>query len=231
MPPINAHAPGRRPRFSLGGLGGFNYRVCAPPLRSGGGRGGATFSILRTLMNLKILAPIILALFPAISSLSASTNGFHDIATQSRAKFAAAQAGWQRGLAELVIRARPDFRTIASVQRDLQVAYVEQGTVRFRYLLEHDPNRVILTNGVSGLANFAWTDSDTQSLAKVDPSYLLLQKRIATLEKQNDQEPDWPKFRAWFRETFSRNSDYQALLTDFQARQKEVEELLGKYKP
>ncbi|MGP8052443.1 MAG: hypothetical protein ACLQAH_01340 [Limisphaerales bacterium] len=182
-------------------------------------------------MKSRILAPILLAMLFVASQLSASADSFHDIAIQARAKYAAAQESWQRGLAELTIRANPDFREIATVQRDLQVAYVEQSNARFRYLLEHDSSRIILTNGVSQFANFDWTDADTKALAKTDPAYVLLQERITTLEKKNDQESDWPKFRAWFRDTFSKSSDYKNLLADFQAKQKEVEDLLGRYKP
>ena len=191
----------------------------------------STLGIIHTLMKTKSLTPIILAVFFAISPLSASADSFHDIAIQARAKYAAAQESWQRGLAELVTRTDTNFQEIATIQRDLQLAYIEQSTARFRYLLKHDSQRIILTNGVSKFANFEWSDKDTKALTDSDPKYVQLQKRILELETKNDKEPDWPKIRVWFRDTLSKSGDYKTLLSAFQAQQKAVEDLLGGYKP
>lgn len=158
-------------------------------------------------------------------------NSFHEIAQQAHAKYAAAQEIWQRDLAEQTAKANPEFRELATVQRDLQLANIEQKKARFPYLLEHDPSRIVLTGGISKFANFEWTERDTQSLASTSPTYSQLQKKIEALEKQNGIQPDWPKFRTWFRETFSKSDEYKKLLDDFKAEQKEVEDLLGKYKP
>ena len=182
-------------------------------------------------MKATSLTPIILVVFFAISSLSASADSFHDIAIQARARYAAAQESWQRGLAKLVTRTDTNFQEIATIQRDLQLAYIEQSTARFRYLLEHDYQRIILTNGVSQFANFEWSDKDTKALAESDPKYVQLQKRILELKMKNDKEPDWPKFRVWFRDKLSKSGDYKTLFSDFQAQQKAVEDLLGGYKP
>ena len=182
-------------------------------------------------MKSNILAPILLAILFAASSLSARADSFHDIAVHARAKYAAAQERWQRDLAELVKRANPNFEEIAFIQRDLQLAYVEQGNVRFRYLLDHDFHRIILINGVSQFSNFGWTDADSKALSVSAPTYVQLQKRIEVLKKKNDEESDWPKFREWFRDELSKSGDYKTLLSNFQAEQKAVEDLLGKYKP
>lgn len=174
---------------------------------------------------------LLAALLAIVTPFAASADSFHDIATQARTKYAAAQESWQRGLVELVTRTAPNFREIATVERDLQLAYIEQSTARFRYLLEHDSQRIILTNGVSQFANFDWSDKDTKTLLDSDLAYPQLQKKILELQKKNDAEPDWTKFRAWFRDTLSKSEDYKTLLSDFQAKQKAVEDLLGRYKP
>jgi hypothetical protein len=58
-----------------------------------------------------------------------------------------------------------------------------------------------------------------------------LQKRVAALEVKNNEEKDWSKFRAWCRDTLFKSSDYKALLSAFQEKEKEVGDILGKYKP
>ena len=180
-------------------------------------------------MKPNIFATILLGmLLVTAKPFVASADSFHNIATQAWTKYTAAQASWQRGLAELVMWMNPRFREIATVQRDLQLASIERSTARFRYLLEHDPHRIVLTNGVSHFANFEWTDTDTELLTESDPAYAQLQKRIMTLKKKNDEKSDWPEFRAWFRDTLSRSKDYEALLSDFQAKGKAVEDLLGR---
>lgn len=176
-------------------------------------------------------AILLATLLAIVTPLAASADSFYDIATQARTKYAAAQEGWQRGLVELVMQISPNFQEIATVQRDLQLAYIEQNTVRFRYLLEHDSNRIILTNGVSQFVNFEWSDKDTKALIESNPKYVQLQKQIVELEKKNNQELDWPKFRTWFRDALSKSGDYKTLLSDLQTKRKEVEDTLGKYKP
>ena len=176
--------------------------------------------------------PILLAaIFAVVAPLTASADSFYDIATQARTKYAAAQESWQQGLLELVKQTSPKFQAIATVQRDLQLAYIEQNTARFRYLLEHDSHRIILTNGVSQFANFEWSDKDTKALIESDPKYVQLQKQILELEKKNNQEPDWPEFRAWVRDTLSKSGEYKALLSDHQAKRKAAEDIIEKYKP
>ena len=171
------------------------------------------------------------ALVMGLCPLSASADHSRDTAVQAHALYTAAQTAWQRDLADLVTRTNPDFREIATVQRDLQLAYIEQSGVRFKYLLEHDSKRIILTEGVSRFANFDWTDSDTKALEKMDSSYALLQEKVANLKKKNDQQTDWAKFREWFRETLSKSDAYKTLAGNLQAKNKEVMDLLGKYKP
>ena len=162
---------------------------------------------------------------------SANADNFRDAATRARTEYAAAQVKWQTGLAALVAQSKPEFKEIATVQRDLQLSWIEQGTAQFRYLLDHDFHRIVLTNGVSQFLNFEWTDADTKALTKSNPTYDKLQKRIKVLEKKNDEQPDWPKFRVWFHDTLSKSKDYEALLSAFQAKDKEVEDLLQRYKP
>jgi hypothetical protein len=160
---------------------------------------------------------------------AASGDRFTDNAKKARAEYTVAQEKWQRSLAELVIRTHPEFTTVASAQRDLQLAYIELRTARFEYLLEHDPSRIVLTDGLSKFTNFEWSDSDTEVLIEADPSYAALERKVSVLRKENDEQPDWPEFRKYFRNTLLQSNEYQGLLKEFMSRMEEVEALLQSY--
>jgi hypothetical protein len=161
---------------------------------------------------------------------AAGGDRFTEIAKKARAEYTLAQEKWQRGLAELVIRKNPEFAAVASAQRDLQFAYIEARTARFAYLLKHDPSRIVLTKGLSTFSNFEWSDNDTKALIEADPSYAALEGKVSALRKKNDEQPDWPRFREYFRNTLSKSKEYQVLLKEFMSRTKQVEGLLQSYR-
>ena len=111
------------------------------------------------------------------------------------AAYAAAQVEWQRGLAELIIEGRPDFERAAMVQRDLQVAYIKRRTTRFEYLLDQEPSRIVLTQGLSAFLNFGWSDEDTEALVEADPRYAALERSVAELREGNDDHPGLAEFQ------------------------------------
>lgn len=163
-------------------------------------------------------------------SWAGNGDRFIELAKKAQTEYALAQEEWQRGLAELVIRARPEFTAVASAQRDLQLAYIALATARFDYLLQHDPSRIVLTNGLSQFSNFEWSEKDTKILIEADPSYAALERKVSELRRKNDEQPDWARFREYFRTTLSRSNEYQVLLKEFMSRTKQVEALLQSYK-
>lgn len=154
---------------------------------------------------------------------------FTEIAKRARGEYTVVQEQWQRNLAELVIRSNSEFAGVAAAQRDLQLAYIELRTARFEYLLQHDPSRIVLTNGLSQFTNFNWSDKDTKVLVEADPSYAALERKVSVLRKINDEQPDWPRFREYFRNTLSKSKEYEVLLKEFISRTKQVEVLLQSY--
>ena len=162
---------------------------------------------------------------------SASASDFAKTARRAQGTYTTAQIEWQHGLAELVTGKRPDFEAVATIQRDLQVAYLELRTARFEYLLANDPSRLVLTKGLSRFTNFAWSDEDTQTLRQADPGYAALEAKVAALRKRNDDQPDWPSFREYFRNTVVKSKEYQTLLSELTEKQKAAEALLDVSNP
>ena len=137
----------------------------------------------------------------------ASADDLAETAGKIQAAYTSAQLEWHRGLAELVIEKRPDFEAVATAQRNLQAAYLELRTARFERLLAENPSRIVLTRGLPGFTNFIWSDEDTQTLREADPSYAALEAEVAALRKRSDDQPDWPSFREYFRDTLVKSKE------------------------
>ncbi len=161
------------------------------------------------------------------SRLQDKAEDFAETARKAHAVYTTAQVEWQCGLAELVIENRPEFEVVARAQRDLQPAYIEIKTAQFAYLLANNPSRIVLNNGLYQFSNFSWSDEDTQTLGEADPGYAALEKKVVELRKRNDDQPDWPSFREYFRNTLAQSERYQSLFSEFRKSQETVEALLS----
>jgi len=157
---------------------------------------------------------------------SADVAGFRDVATKARTEYVAAKVKLQADLADLITRMEPAFEPIATAERDFQLALIQQRTAQFNFLLDHDPNQILLTNGLSKFANFDWTADNGKALERADPDYAAFTQRIVALKQKNGNQSDWLKFRAWFRDTLSKNKEYETIMNDFMAKQKDVEIVL-----
>ena len=154
--------------------------------------------------------------------------GGQDLKTASReawTNYTAAQKAWQEGLAALTIRKAPEFKAVAEAQRDLQLGFIERRAARFEYLIDHAPDRIVVTEGLSRFSNFDWTDADTEALL-ADKNYAALEARVAALKKANDSQTNWEAFRTYFREHLSQDAEYTALFSEFMRRRAEVEAFL-----
>jgi hypothetical protein len=179
-----------------------------------------------------MITNILLAIFFATSG-QASMKGddFVNIAEKSWVKYTSAQEKWHHDLADLVTQTNPKFKENANIERDLQLIYIKERTLSFRYLLKHNPHRIVLTKGIFEFANFEWTDADMKVLTQTTPMYGQLRKQITELTNKIIEEPDGPAFRKWFHDTFSKDKNYVNLLNAFLSKVKEVEIMLKEYKP
>src|SRR3989338_2430947 len=92
---------------------------------------------------------------------SLNSAGIRD---EAREKYADAQKKYQSDLYALFLSKWPDLKPIIEINRDLQVALVDSRTMKFYYMLEHSPDKIVRNKGVSTFANFDWTDVDNQAL-------------------------------------------------------------------
>ncbi len=163
-----------------------------------------------------------------ISSTPAILNGdYQKTADSAWTVYISAQKEYQYGLAELIASKNPTYREIAVIARDLQLEYIESRTMEFQYLLHHDPDRIILKDGISRFANYDWPAADSIKLSKKSSKYRHAQKRLAELKVKNERYSNWPAYRTWIRDSLSKDQEYIGLTNSFNSRLKEVESILG----
>ncbi len=134
-----------------------------------------------------------------------------------------AKTDFQREMRDLVVQSRPEFEALATVNRDLQTLLAEAWRAKVDYLLAHEPDRIDTTNGLARFSNFEWPDEDAANFKKESRSYRQLEIRISSLKEQNNDHPDWPELREYFRVELSQSADFKALMERFQNQQSNVE--------
>jgi hypothetical protein len=111
------------------------------------------------------------------------------------------------------------------LQRDLQISLNDARTLRFYFLLEHDPGRIVRDEGVAAFINFDWSDEDDDQLRALSLEYTALEKRIEELRRQSDGHPDWPQAREKAK-SVQGQPDFQEALERLNGVWQEVEEQL-----
>ena len=152
----------------------------------------------------------------------AHAQGAGEAIRRVRASYAGAQLEWQQGLAALIIQGRPALEAVATRQKDLQLALIELRTARLDYLLDREPSRLVVTQGLPALMNFTWSDADTEAFVRADSRHAALEERVTDLRRLNDEHPDWPALRQYFRTDLTQSPGYQSLLRDFTEQQEIV---------
>ncbi len=156
-----------------------------------------------------------------------SAAGFAECVVDAAAREFEAKKEFQAALRDLIVRHRPEFKSLASLNMELQIALAEAGKARFRYLLKHSPRRIRTDGGLSKFTNFDWSKEDSERFARQDAGYRLLEQRTAKLAIANNGHPDWPKLREFFRGALRKRPEFAAMMKRFQALQKEVGDLVA----
>jgi len=189
--------------------------------------------IVNTTILIVILAIIILGTgaYFIINKKSINNNqpplNSMGVRDEAREKYADAQKKYQNDLYALFLPKWPDLKPVIEVNRNLQVALVDSSTMKFYYLLKHNPNGIVRNQGVSTFANFDWTDEDTQMLRSADLAFTALDDRIKELRISNDGHSMWPEFRNRFKSIVN-DKEYISITNSLDQSVAEVEQLLRK---
>ena len=154
-------------------------------------------------------------------------DAFADCIRQAASVSLAARTEFQRDLRDLIVKQKPEFKTLATINQDLQIRLAEARFAKYDYLLEHARERIDTNHGLSRFGNFEWSDEDTEKFKNESDSYRALETRIAALRAQNDGHPDWPELREHFRSYLNSSEAFKDLMVRLQVGQNEVEATLA----
>ena len=83
-----------------------------------------------------------------------------------------------------------DLTPTLTRQRDRQLIQIEIQSMRFKYLLQHDPGRIVTTEGLDALSAFEWTAADNDKLRRRNSDYVALENFLATIDAELAADPD-----------------------------------------
>ena len=104
--------------------------------------------------------------------------------------YVVAQKRFQTDLFTLISDKWPELASIAALQRDQQLATIEQRDMEFTYLAEHDPGRIVVDQGWEAFANFEWKETDSEKLRKANPDFGKLEKWLDDTNKAISEHPN-----------------------------------------
>ncbi|MFB6355356.1 MAG: hypothetical protein ABEJ65_02440 [bacterium] len=136
--------------------------------------------------------------------------------------------GYQKDLYEFSVKKWPRFKPVFELQKRYQMKRTKLRTMKFVYILEHDPNRIITNRGIHEFVNFPWTSGDTKKFVESVKGAESLVNKVNRLEKKNNNHPMWPKVREKFR-ALPPDSKYKELNRSFQSRLRGLSSWLERY--
>ncbi len=132
-----------------------------------------------------------------------------------------AKARYHTRLREFGSERWPELEELFSNSKKYQIAALKLRTEKFRYLLEHDPDRIHRGGDLADFVNFPWSDTDTRRLKQKRPEASQLFERVQRLRRQNKQHPKWPLARSRIRR-LPPDSPYRDIVVEFERRQREI---------
>jgi hypothetical protein len=139
--------------------------------------------------------------------------------------YVVAEKRLQFDVANLLGHKWPELQTVAGLQRDQHFALIELRNMKFQYLLEFDPDRIVYDEGLSQFADFEWTDADSEALREAIPDFLKLERWAEKNSKRLSEHPDLVVAGERVT-TLQRDENYQHMIERYQARMDDLESAL-----
>lgn len=114
-------------------------------------------------------------------------------------KCASLQEEWLNTLHQIVMSEKPRLKDSADLSLKWRFAAIKVNSLKFKYLLKTDPNRIIRDKGLKAFVELDWFWDDSRDLGKANPDFLILESEMAALEKDNSSHPDWPELKSYLR--------------------------------
>jgi hypothetical protein len=140
--------------------------------------------------------------------------------------YTVAQKRFQFDLAKLLTDEWPNLVDVAGLQRDLQFALIELKNMRFNYLMDYAPERLVLDKGLATFASFDWTEADSESLREIDANYAKLERWVEKFAIDLSDHPDFPEAERHIV-SLQHHDYYRSMVERYQARLVDIESALN----
>jgi hypothetical protein len=144
--------------------------------------------------------------------------------------YTVAQKRFQYDLARLLTDEWPQLDGIAGLQRDLQFALIELKNMRFNYLMDYAPDRLVLDKGLRTFAEFDWTEADSEDLREIDTNYAKLERWVEKFTGDLQDHPDLAEADAAIG-SLVHHDHYRSMVERYQARLIDIESALSLAEP
>jgi hypothetical protein len=139
--------------------------------------------------------------------------------------YAVARKRFQYDLAKLLEDGWPQLEEVAGLQRDLHFALIELNGLRFQYLLEHDPDRLVIDQGLDTFVEFEWTEKDNRALRDLDDRYAKLESWVEKFTNELSGHPRLSEADHSMGQ-LHHNPHYRNMIVRYQARLTDIESAL-----
>jgi hypothetical protein len=141
--------------------------------------------------------------------------------------FLGAMKMWQQQSQELVTRRRPDLQVVSDLTKAMHWSLLDQRAARVRYLLAHEPDRIVRTGGLASFISLTWSDHDEANCSADDPEYARLSKHVAASKAQAEDHADYAASRQFLIEELLTDPEYRELVVQLKEAGEEVERMLA----
>jgi hypothetical protein len=172
-------------------------------------------------LNLWLLLRLPL-LFSFFFSAPAFAEPMHDAAWET---YVTAQKKFQNAIHHHLKLMFPELRELLEESQELQLALVDEKSMRFYHLLSETPERIVRDEGFSAFVNFAWDEEDDTRLLAEDKEYAALRRRIEKLRGEVLGDPQFALVEEKLSQ-FKETATYDEVRARFRFTSQEVEELL-----
>lgn len=114
-------------------------------------------------------------------------------------KCSSLQEEWLLTLHRIVVSEKPRLKKSADLSIKWRFLAIKVNSLKFKYLLKTDPNRIIRDRGLKAFVELDWFWDDSRDLGKANPDFLIFESEMAKLEKENSSHPDWPELKSYLR--------------------------------
>jgi hypothetical protein len=140
--------------------------------------------------------------------------------------YTVAQKRFQFDLAKLLTDEWPNLVGVAGLERDLQFALIELKNMRFNYLVDYAPERLVLDKGLSAFAGFEWTETDSEALREINANYPKLERWVEKFTAELSEHPDFPEAERQII-SLQHHDYYRSMVERYQARMVDIESALN----